>query len=326
MGQGKFLEPFVKGIAFGVSPLRWLPVFILDLAFFSLLIGLIAGDGSLAAALLGMLVTQGAVFWSGSLVAALLVGVAWFLARLWVTGSVIHQAHRERDFHRSWKESWERFPSLLGAMVVVIVAGVLLGTIPVFGQLLSILTGVATFFSLQAVMVRKRSAMDSIRDSFSIWWKRMGKVSASDPRFLGWVAMATALAFFAFLLRALMGSSPLVILALVSFWFTAAVLAFLLFFSPVFRIWLLVSLVSGAVVILFAIPVLLLGLSLASPDLLLLGGNSPLAGVILSYLSNPPALLLAGTIFLIGSSIATAFALKVQTEFYLQFRRHLWPR
>jgi len=312
----RYCRTLKEGIVFGANPLRWLPVFIVDSLFFSILVcAVFAGSGSHALELLSSPAGIGGIAF---------ILAAWFLARLWIVGGVIHQARKEKDFNKCWKISLEKFPSLLGAMALVLAISVLLGLVPFINQLLTIIVGVAFFFSLQSVVVKNKSALDALKESYSIFRRRMNPMKLWDSRCLACTTVVVLLGlvsacvhyYYAFFF----GYSALFSAGLIGFWITLSALAFLLFYSTVFRIWVVVAVISGIISIIFSLPALALGFSSLSTEILLLGKGG-FQAVVLYFLSNPSNLFLAGIVFLVGSSISTAFSLKVQTDSYLRLRK-----
>lgn len=317
----KYSETVRKGLVFGFSPLRWMPIFVVDIVFFSLFVVTVLTDNFLIASLLGGLTSPANLATSGlgGLVAMVVV---WFVVRLWVTGGIIHQTVKEREFVESWRVALKSYPSLLGAMVIVLVISLVVGLVPYLSSLLSVLVGVVFFFPLQAVIIKKRSAWKALKDAYSLFWKYRDPFSLNDKRFMGWALVVILGGLLSVSLTILSRFSSVSILTAASLWLSLSVLAFLLFHFNVFRMWLLVAALSGVIAVIFSLPMLVVGMLSLTPNLLLLGGT--VGGALLLYfLSNPGALLLTGSIFLVGTAIATAFTLKVQTEFYLRFRKRL---
>jgi hypothetical protein len=93
----------------------------------------------------------------------------------------------------------------------------------------------------------------------------------------------------------------------------------------VFLIWLIAVLITLAIVLVFAIPLLILFLGLLIPMLSVSSAQAVQAGmftVLMESLgANFSLLIITGIIAVIGMSIAQAFSFKLQTEFYLQFKK-----
>lgn len=93
----------------------------------------------------------------------------------------------------------------------------------------------------------------------------------------------------------------------------------------VFLIWLLLAIISLLIVALFSIPLMIVVWNLFTTLMMTasLSAASTVALVTLISLlqSYMPVLVATGVILLIGISISKAFALKAQTEFYLQIKK-----
>ncbi|UCD02698.1 MAG: hypothetical protein JSV63_02825 [Candidatus Aenigmatarchaeota archaeon] len=89
----------------------------------------------------------------------------------------------------------------------------------------------------------------------------------------------------------------------------------------VFIIWLIVAIITGMIIFVFAVPAMLIVLGAMLPQLIgapgEIGGAEFLSIVVSSGWSLFPAVL----IFLVGSSIAAVFGLHAQTHFYMQLRK-----
>jgi hypothetical protein len=180
-----YATPLKKAFAFCLEPKRWLPFFILDLAFVATAFTLVMSNSM---TFLFMMMSASDIGVSGDAAALLLelVGLfaVWALASVWVTGAVIHQSHKEKEFRKSWKASWKRYLSLLGATAVTAVIAGLGGMIPAVGWILAILVSLVFFFALQGVMIKGHGVMKSLEDSWHIFRHQPFKV------FLMWLLIA----------------------------------------------------------------------------------------------------------------------------------------
>lgn len=315
-----YLEPLQKGLDFGVNPLHWLPLLIVDLVFFSFAIGVISTPERVMA-LIELLVSHapsaqllGTVGWIA------VIGVVWFLFRLWVTGALIHQSVRPKDWSKSWSVSWKRYPQLLLTVIVVAVLASVVGYVPLVGGMLSFVVSVVLFFVLQGVVLKKYRAGQAVTDSYRLFRRSLKQVEKHEHLLGAWMVIALALAVLITLVASGLGFRT-VGFALVEAWITMAVVAFFILFSKVFRMWFFIALISGAIVLVFSLPALASAASFATPEMVDLGRGNVLATSVLFYLSNLPALYVMGLIVLVGSAISTAFSLKAQTEYYLQLKK-----
>ena len=316
-----YFEPLKRGLGFAVMPLRWLPVFIVDMAFMVVLLGTLFSSPELILSLLEAFITPAAATDFSGLGALLVAGGVWFLARLWVTGAIIHQSYKEKEFKKSWKVSREKYFSLLGAIIVTIIVFFIAGLVPLIGSLLAVLAAMVLFYPLHSVMIRKSSAVNSLRDTYSIFRKSIS--FSADWRLAAWVvimAVTGGLLFqlYGFLLA--FGGGQGFFVSISGTLAFVGVLLLLLLYSSAFRAWLVISIISGLVTLVFAIPAFMLAASTIPIEAVVLGGSS-LQQLLLHLLSNSHMLFASGAVFIVGSSIATAFALKAQTEFFLQFKK-----
>lgn len=175
-----------NAIKFSVQPKRWLPFFALDSIFFlaaagilltnlSSMLSLITTATSNTAAVLS-LINFAIIFFVGF--------VIWSLIRLWITGAVIHQSVKPREFSKSWRVANRRYIPLLVASIIVGAIAMIAGMVPYIGWLLSIIVGLAFFFVKPAVVAKKLSFDNSMRDSYHIFRGHILTV------FLIWLAVA----------------------------------------------------------------------------------------------------------------------------------------
>ncbi len=319
----RYRKSISEGLSFGLQPHRWLPVFVLDAAFFSTLAVIVFSSPSSTVGAIRAL--SGYPGSAQALAPVAVIFAGWFLLRVWVTGSLIHQSRKGKEFALSWRISSKRYPSLLGAILTVVLVGIVAGLVPFISQLLSLLVGIVFFFSLQAVMLRNRPAIPALKESWSIFMRHLEKVEPSEAKFLVWVILAALMGLAATLGYSThayhAGHSALFAMGMFGLWFTVSIGLLLLFYSCVFRAWLSIAAISGLIAVLFSIPVILVGAGMLTPDVAGLGGDTLFHALMLYYLTNPAALIAAGTVFVLGSSISTAFSIKTQTEFYLQLRK-----
>jgi hypothetical protein len=185
-----YAGPIKKAFGFCIQPKRWLPFFILDLAFAAVGLSLILSNSMTF--LLLMTAPEAAMSVSGEVAVMILelIGLfaVWLLATLWITGAVIHQSHKEKEFKKGWTVSRQRYLPLIGVSIVTAVIGGIAGMIPFVGWVISIIVGLIFFFALQGVMIKEEGVMKSLEDSWHIFKHQPFKV------FLIWLLIA-ALSF-----------------------------------------------------------------------------------------------------------------------------------
>ncbi|MEM5812571.1 MAG: hypothetical protein QW286_02520 [Candidatus Aenigmatarchaeota archaeon] len=203
-----FLQAFKRAIAFCIEPKRWLPFFIIDLAFISAALFLIFQNMEyfiyiiMAAESPEMLVPL-----VNTLLTIIGLFIGWVLVTLWVTGAVIHQSYKEKEFAKSWGVSAGRYLSLLGVLMITGIISFAVSMIPYVGWIIAILFSLVFLFTLQSVVISKSGIISAIRDSWKIFRKKPFHV------FLMWLIIS---AFSLILL--LVFALPLLALTIKTFW------------------------------------------------------------------------------------------------------------
>jgi len=239
-----------KSFLFSVHPKRWLPFFAIDMAAVMTILFVIFRNGlqdmvislsPLPSSLLHVIVY---------IVATMLV---WALANTWITGAVVHQSSKEKEFRKSWHVASVRLPSLIAIMFVVGAISSVLSLVPYVSIVFSIIIGTIFIFANQAVMVGGKGFYEALEESYGMFRKK---------------------AMYSFLT------------------------------------WLLASLFSMAIAVVFLIPLmtaLVISMFQYSFDMSMLAWD----------IKNNLYLYIAlGAVFLVGVALARVFSLKFQTEAY----------
>ena len=98
-----------------------------------------------------------------------------------VSGAVIHLSRSTGSYRESWKTSFSRLSSLVGASVAIITVMVLLSVIPVIGIFFTFIASIAFIFTMQVIIFGDRGFYSALRASASALSKKPGVVVA------GWV-------------------------------------------------------------------------------------------------------------------------------------------
>jgi len=100
----KYEEALSKALKFCIHPKRWLPFFIVDLAFFSLGIWFVLSNLSVViSVMLAVSTSPFAIVSVLGYVAILAAGfIIWMLLRLWIQGAVVHQSYKEKQIKKSF--------------------------------------------------------------------------------------------------------------------------------------------------------------------------------------------------------------------------------
>jgi hypothetical protein len=181
-----FAQALKKAFAFCMEPKRWLPFFIIDLAFLSVGLALIMANSLLFIYLLAGVQDITSMLGSGALFFLEILGlfIGWLLVSIWIGGAVIHQSYKEKEFGKSWTVSRKKYLSLLGVSFVTAIIAFIVAAIPVVGWVISIFVGLVFFFGLQSVIVKGNGFVKALEDSWHIFKHQPFKV------FLMWILIA----------------------------------------------------------------------------------------------------------------------------------------
>jgi uncharacterized membrane protein (DUF485 family) len=318
----KYAEIIKKSLHFCVSPKRWVPIFALDLIIFSIFIIFALSNVGFLQSLVGTPNPATIMTMIGLFVGAFALMVVWVLTRLWVTGAVIHQSYKPKEFHKSWGIACRKYPAMFGATVIVVIISIVLGIIPLVGSLLSAIASVIFFFFLQSVIVGRKGITGSLHESWYIFFKNLAKfkMTTKDKNFRLFLVIEVIITAL-FAIAGFFMPSMLFIAALIGGWVMLLIMVHLLVYSRVFRIWLVLVIISGLIASIFAIPGIMIFVGTFLPSLITAGMTGTIPPILPTIMANTFMLFVAGLIFLIGIALSTVFSLKAQTEFYLQLRK-----
>lgn len=266
-------KSFSNSLKFGFNYKRWLPLFVLHAVFFFIFISFALSDLEFFVNFL--LETEPSadklILYGQYAIAMFLFMIAWILLTLYVSISILHQAHKEKEVKKSWEVAKKKYLPVLVALIIISIISFifgLLGAIPVIGStistIISFILAMVFIFVMPSIIVKNKRAVEAIKDSYNIFKNNFLKV-----------------------LIIIIGMYVL----------------------------------SFIITLIFAIPLLILlfdvimGLAvgeLSATSLLLIVNT-------LQY--NLPALITACLIGIVGITISQTFALKLQVEFYKQFRK-----
>jgi len=170
---GKVLR---ESLHFGFDPKRWLQLFVLNTVFFFILLGITLPN--LSVFMQGISESAGLFSFIGYTVYIMIVCVVWWLLLLFMSGAIIHQSDKGKNIKSSYSVAKEKFFSLLGASVIIIALSLIVSLVGVLGpvgsvlnMILSIILGLIFFFTLPAIVLKKQSFIDGIKDSYDIFMK-----------------------------------------------------------------------------------------------------------------------------------------------------------
>lgn len=213
-----FGDALRKGLRFCIEPKRWLPLFVLDAVVFGALLAFLLGNmdaivGTAVGSQQDLIAEMSlAPYFAGMLA----IGIMWFIARIWIIGSIIHQSIKPREVERGYRLSLGRLHKLLAAAVIVAIASSLAGFVPFLGFVISIVISWAFFFMLQGIVIDNLGAISTLKNSWGIFrkdpldvfiaWLLISIVSAS---ILGVFSLPLMIALFGFMLEAFMLSGSM---------------------------------------------------------------------------------------------------------------------
>ena len=263
----KYGETLLNALKFSVEPKRWVPFFAIDLIFSAVMLAYLLSNifvlkGILSGDVSGLVIASSII---GVIAVSILMFAVWLLLRLYVSGALVHQSFKPKEFSKSWTVSKQRFLSLLAVSIVVGIISGVVGIVPYVGWILSIIIGLMFFFVAPAVIVKKMVFDKALSDSYRIFRKK-----------------------------------PL----------------------DVFLIWLLLTIISGLIFLLFFIPMLVVMWSVLLPILLgLSGGTATITGILTILTSNIWYIVPAMLVMIVGIAIGTVFSFHAQTHFYIQLKK-----
>ena len=181
-----FGDALRKGLVFCIEPKRWLPLFILDIAALGIVLGaFLSNIDSMMSGLVEAESNPLAMMPLTGLIAGFLVlGAVWFILRMWITGSLVHQSFRPREFENGFRLSFSKLPRIIVAVILTSVISGLLSSIPWVGWVISIFIGLAFFFMVQGIILDDLGAISTLKGSWNFFRKSPFDV------FIAWLLIA----------------------------------------------------------------------------------------------------------------------------------------
>ncbi len=160
-------------LSFSIKPKRFLPFFALDLVLMLLMISLIGsnadimtllayGDATVAEGTEEVLMTWYGIF------------MAWVITSLAVTGALIHQSVRPKEFKKSWLVGLRCLPNLFLALLLVSLISIAISMVPYLGALLTIVIGLMFLFVNQLIVLDGVTFYRSLTSSTRIFTSKSG--------------------------------------------------------------------------------------------------------------------------------------------------------
>ena len=160
-----------KSFIFSIDIKRWLPFFGLNSLF--LILGLLI--------LTNFIGTKQLSSSFSSILDILVLGVIFVtvypLLNLWINGAIVYQSYKERDkIGKSFRQSYNRYLSLLGATIIVGIINVFVSIIPYIGFIFSILISLIFFFIYQGVIVKGLGFDETLVHSYKLFRKNWATI------------------------------------------------------------------------------------------------------------------------------------------------------
>lgn len=168
-----FGDALRKGLRFSAEPKRWLPLLALDLAALAVVLAaLMSGMGPIVESLLEAQSDPLAMSpLSGYIIGFMLLGIAWYVLRIWIMGSLIHQSARPRETRKGYRLALGRLHRVIAAVMVMAIISGLAGMVPYLGPIFSIVISWVFFFILQGVIIDNLGVVSTLRNSWGIFRK-----------------------------------------------------------------------------------------------------------------------------------------------------------
>jgi hypothetical protein len=170
----RWSETVKEALRFGVSPKRWLPLFIVDFGCMVVMFLYLMSNMAVIGALMTMMAEQNPMIlfsFINMLAVPLIVGAIWGILRLWVMGALIHQSVKPNEYAKSFRLCCSRYGSLLVASIITGIIMMAAGWVPLIGGLLNIFFALIFLFVLQGVMVDRKGFAEAIGSSWNIFRK-----------------------------------------------------------------------------------------------------------------------------------------------------------
>ena len=169
--QIKWVESLEESVKFSVQPKRFLPFFVLDFVVLMIFFTLFS-SGSMALALMPYMEGALPVGVLNMIAGGVAVFAAWVLLNIWITGSLVHQSWKPKEFRQSWKASLKRYPSLLMSLIIVSIVSFAASSVPVAGLILSYIVSMMFLFVNQVIMIDGRGFYKSLKSSTLTFTRR----------------------------------------------------------------------------------------------------------------------------------------------------------
>ncbi|MCK4730075.1 MAG: hypothetical protein KAT28_02045 [Candidatus Aenigmarchaeota archaeon] len=157
-----------KGLIFCINPKRWFPFFLMDLLGLSLILGIFNNANLFSSPN----ILSGIYVFSIMFLEIIIVSILLFVINLVLKGAVIHQSYKEKEYKKSFLNSYRKIPSLIMASIIIIAINLFAISIPYFGLIFIFISILAFYFVYQNIIIKNMGFANSLEYSFELFKKR----------------------------------------------------------------------------------------------------------------------------------------------------------
>jgi len=106
----------------------------------------------------------------------IIVGGLLFVIDLIIQGAVIHQSYKEKEYRKSFLNSYRKTPSLIMASAVILAINIFAISIPYFGLIFMFMSVLALYFVYQNIIIKNMGFANSLEYSFDLFKKNCGSL------------------------------------------------------------------------------------------------------------------------------------------------------
>ena len=164
MDLGKSIN---KGLRFCIDPKRWFPFFLMDLLGLTAILT-IFNNANLFNSLNFL---SGIYVLSIMFLEIIIIFILWFVVNLILKGAVIHQSRKEKEYKKSFLNSYHKILSLLMVSVIIIAINLFAISIPYIGLIFMFISVLAFYFVYQNILIKNMGFDKSLEYSFDLFKK-----------------------------------------------------------------------------------------------------------------------------------------------------------
>jgi hypothetical protein len=155
-------ESLKKSFNFCIEPKRFLPFFVTDLVGVYLAFMLVSSSiFSFTMLSLGFMPAELLY----TIAAGIVVFIGWVLSTIFITGAVVYQSWKEKEFGKSWSVSCNMYLTLVAVTVIVALITFITSMLPYIGLVLPFIVTIAFLFVNQFVVLGNSGFRDALENS-----------------------------------------------------------------------------------------------------------------------------------------------------------------